>query len=108
MKLCTELDEKDNNRLVDCRIANITEKERLGRVLTEEEFELYKVETWNGLTDDQMDQLFKKTVRKSIVEKKAKGLPVARYDENLRETYLEMADGSREYYKDITKHEETK
>jgi len=50
-----------------------------------------------GFSADEITEVFKKSVKQSIKQKQAKGLPVAKYDAKLKKAYLENADGIREY-----------
>ena len=49
------------------------------------------------LSVDKVTQVFTDVVKQDIAEKQAKGLPVARYDTEVKRSYLESADGTREY-----------
>lgn len=49
------------------------------------------------MPDDKLTPLFRMAIRHEIEEVKAKGLPIARYDKELRRAYLEYPDGRREY-----------
>jgi DNA-damage-inducible protein J len=44
-----------------------------------------------------METAFDKAVKESIAQKKSKGLPVARYDAEKKQAFLEYPDGRREY-----------
>lgn len=46
---------------------------------------------------DKVTEAFQKQVAEEVAEYKEKGLPVARYDVDKRQSYLEYPDGSREY-----------
>jgi len=50
-----------------------------------------------GLSADEVTRVFKNAVKQDIAKKQEKGLPVARYDTETRQAYLENADGTREY-----------
>lgn len=50
-----------------------------------------------GMTDDEMTERFKRAVELSIMEKKAKKVPVPGWDAKLKRAFLEYPDGSREY-----------
>ena len=52
---------------------------------------------FGGLSANEVTQLFNKAVKQEIENKQVKGLPVARYDNASGRTYLENADGTREY-----------
>ena len=52
----------------------------------------------NGIMpDDKLTPLFRVGIRHAIEEAKAKGIPIARYDNDLERAYLEHPDGRREY-----------
>lgn len=51
----------------------------------------------NEIPDEEMDKRFREALRIAIAIKKAKGVPIAKYDLERREPYLEYPDGSREY-----------
>ena len=50
-----------------------------------------------GLTDDELTYRFKEAIRIDDEIRRIKGLPVARYDMERRQSYLEYPDGKREY-----------
>lgn len=50
-----------------------------------------------GISDSEMDKRFQEALNVAIAIKKAKGVPIAKYDLERREPYLEYPDGSREY-----------
>jgi len=50
-----------------------------------------------GLNNSEVTKIFNDAVKQDIKEKKKKGVPVARYDLDLKKAYLENADGTREY-----------
>jgi addiction module RelB/DinJ family antitoxin len=52
---------------------------------------------FNGLSTDEITRTFNNAVEQGVADKKRKGLPVARYDLEIKRAYLENADGSREY-----------
>ncbi len=52
---------------------------------------------FGGLNADEAASAFTLAVNQDIVQKKQKGIPVARYDTSSGRAYLENADGSREY-----------
>ncbi len=54
------------------------------------------------LSDEEMDKRFQEALRIAIEIKKAKGVPIAKYDLERREPYLEYPDGSREYVSEET------
>lgn len=49
------------------------------------------------LTDDEITALFQKSVQEAIDENRKKGLPVCRYDKELRKSYILYPDGHKEY-----------
>lgn len=51
----------------------------------------------DGVTDDEMTRRFQMAIRMSILAKKIKRVPIARYDEETDRAYLEYPDGHREY-----------
>ena|GEM_PF-570945 len=50
-----------------------------------------------GYSADDVSSAFSATVQKEIIQKRDKGFPVARYDADKRQAYLETADGKRVY-----------
>ena len=50
-----------------------------------------------GVSDYSFEKLFAALVKEEIAAAKAKGLPVALYDVDLKKPYLEYPDGRREY-----------
>ena len=50
-----------------------------------------------ALTANDITKAFTDAVHSEIDDKKQKGLPVARYDADKKQAYLENADGTREY-----------
>ena len=52
---------------------------------------------FGGLSTDEVTRVFNNAVKKDIAKKHKKGLPVARYDTETGQAYLEKADGTREY-----------
>lgn len=50
-----------------------------------------------GISDDELTERFKASVRIDNEIKRIKGVPIAGYDVNRRQAYLEYADGRREY-----------
>jgi addiction module RelB/DinJ family antitoxin len=52
---------------------------------------------FGGLNTNEVTQVFNNAVEQDIEGKKRKGLPIARYDLELKKAYLENADGTREY-----------
>jgi addiction module RelB/DinJ family antitoxin len=52
---------------------------------------------FGGFTPDEVTRAFNDAVKQDIARKQKKGLPVARYDAEAGQAYLENADGTREY-----------
>ncbi len=50
-----------------------------------------------GLTDDEMTERFKESIRIDNEIRKIKGAPTAKYDAKTKRAYLEYPDGRREY-----------
>ena len=50
-----------------------------------------------GLTDDEMTEHFKESIRIDNEIRKIKGLPIAKFDKEKNKPYLEYPDGRREY-----------
>ena len=50
-----------------------------------------------GLTDDEMTERFKESIRIDNEIRKIKGAPTAKYDTKTKRAYLEYPDGRREY-----------
>ncbi len=55
------------------------------------------LDTMCGLTDDELTERFKESIRIDNEIRKIKGLPIAGYDEEKKKAYIEYADGSRKY-----------
>lgn len=55
------------------------------------------LDTTCGLTDDELTERFKASIRIDNEIRKIKGLPVAKYDAVKRQPYLLYPDGRREY-----------
>ena len=55
-----------------------------------------------GLSDDELTQRFKESIRIDDEIRRIKGLPVARYDDEKKQAYLEYPDGRREYVEKLT------
>jgi len=51
----------------------------------------------NGYSASDVTTAFEESVQNAIIEKKRKGFPIARYDTDKKQAYLETADGKREY-----------
>ena len=50
-----------------------------------------------GISDEELTQRFKESIRIDDEIRKIKGLPVARYADEKKQAYLEYPDGRREY-----------
>ncbi len=50
-----------------------------------------------GISDEELTQRFKESIRLDNEERRIKGLPVAKYDRATKRAYLEYPDGRREY-----------
>ena len=50
-----------------------------------------------GISDEELTQRFKESIKIDNEIRKIKGLPIAVYDEVTNEAYLEYPDGRREY-----------
>ena len=50
-----------------------------------------------GYTPEGITRAFEASVQDDIADMQQKGIPVARYDSKSKRTYLEYADGTREY-----------
>ena len=50
-----------------------------------------------GLTDDEMTERFKESIRIDNEIRKIKGLPIAKFDKEKNKPYLEYPDGRRKY-----------
>ena len=50
-----------------------------------------------GVSDEELTERFKASIRIDNEIKKVKGTPIAGYDVKSRRAYLEYADGRREY-----------
>jgi len=53
--------------------------------------------TFAELSVEEVTKIFRKAVKQDIANKHKKDLPVAKYSKRSGRTYLENADGSREY-----------
>ena len=49
-----------------------------------------------GISDDELTQRFKESIRIDDEIRRIKGLPVARYDSKSKKAYLEYPDGRKE------------
>jgi len=52
---------------------------------------------FGGLSADEVTGVFNNAVKQDIANKQKKCLPVARYDTETGQAYLENADGTQEY-----------
>ena len=50
-----------------------------------------------GISDDELTERFKESIRIDNEIRRIKKLPVARYDDIKKKAYLEFPDGRREY-----------
>ena len=50
-----------------------------------------------GVSDEEMTERFKEAIRIDNEERRIKGEPVAKYDNDKRRAYLEFPDGRRQY-----------
>ena len=50
-----------------------------------------------GLTDDEMTERFKQSIRIDNEIRRIMGLPIAKYDEEKNQSYIEYPDGRKEY-----------
>ena len=58
---------------------------------------LNDLDTTYGLTDDELTERFKESIRIDNEIRKIKGLPVAKYENAQKKAYLEYPDGREEY-----------
>ena len=56
-----------------------------------------ELDSLNGISDEQLTELFKEAIRLDNEMKKVMGTPIAGYDEERNEAYLEYPDGRRKY-----------
>lgn len=59
--------------------------------------ELYELDSTCGISDDDLTERFKESIRIDNEIKKIKGVPIAGYDRDKKAAYLEYPDGSRKY-----------
>ena len=50
-----------------------------------------------GLSDEELTERFRQSIRIDNEIRRIKGLPVAKYDKEMKRAYLEYPDGRREY-----------
>jgi hypothetical protein len=71
------------------------------KIMDMEKKELKKVYSKNErikwLSQNEVTRVFNDAVKRDIAKKQERGLPVARYDKELKRAYLENADGAKEY-----------
>ena len=53
-----------------------------------------------GISDEELTERFKASIRIDQEICRIKGLPIARFDKKLKKPYLEYPDGTREYVKE--------
>ncbi len=58
---------------------------------------LNELDSTCGISDEELTRRFKESIRIDDEIRKIKGLPVARYDDDKKQAYLEYPDGRREY-----------
>lgn len=56
-----------------------------------------ELDAMDGVTDEEMTWRFQMAIKLADFEKQIKGVPLARYDEETEQAYLEYPDGHREY-----------
>lgn len=66
-------------------------------IAAEESEELNELDSTCGLSDDELLYRFREAVRIQNEISRIKGCPIAKYDYDRREPYLEYPDGRREY-----------
>ena len=52
----------------------------------------------HGLSPDYITNAFNAAVQNDINANKQKGLPIAKYDASNHQAYLELSDGTKEYF----------
>ncbi|MBR1444120.1 MAG: hypothetical protein IJ583_11395 [Firmicutes bacterium] len=50
-----------------------------------------------GLSDDELTERFKASIKIDNEIRKIKGLPIAKFDDELQKAYIEYPDGRKEY-----------
>ena len=58
---------------------------------------LNDLDTTYGLTDDELTERFKESIRIDNEIRKVKGVPTVKYDDEKNQVYLEYPDGRIEY-----------
>ena len=56
-----------------------------------------ELDAMDGVTDEERTRRFQMAVRMAILTKRIKKVPIACYDEETKQAYLEYPDGHREY-----------
>jgi len=59
--------------------------------------ELNEYDSVNGVSDEEMTRRFQEAVRLANERKRIKGLPIQKYDIDLKKPYLEYPNGERKY-----------
>lgn len=59
--------------------------------------EMNELDSMCGITDDELTERFKEAIRIDNEIKKIKGVPIAGYDTDKKEAFLEYPDGRRKY-----------
>lgn len=59
--------------------------------------ETNELDSMCGISDDELTERFKESIRIDDEIRRIKKLPVARYDSVAKKAYLEYPDGRREY-----------
>ena len=49
------------------------------------------------ITEDELDEVFKEAAKLIIEKKKLKGVPIAKYDLEKKQAYMEYPDGRKVY-----------
>jgi hypothetical protein len=62
--------------------------------------ELNELDSTCGISDDELTERFKESIRIDNEIKRIKGVPIAGYDSEKRLAYLEYPDGRRKYAKE--------
>ena len=58
---------------------------------------LNELDSTCGVSDEELTQCFKESIRIDDEVRRIKGCPFARYDDETQRAYLEYPDGRREY-----------
>ena len=69
------------------------------RATSRGEIAMNELDAMCGISDDELTRRFIEAIRLENEEKKVKGVPVAGYDTEKGQSYIEYADGRREYEK---------